>query len=387
MPDYLKAINSVVANLEATQSEIGEAQVELLNILTDERHDEWDGPAQAGLLKLEIVQRTIGETQFLLVEAIPICPPDAKVSGAPEVIGSARETPGVPFPEPTPSTENEEEGFSAESKNESSTTPPRWLERRDIKIKKIAPPSGLDGSADRAALLLGERFSTIGQFYQAVRRRVIGQSTKKWFDTPDLPRETVKDICDFGNRLKASGFFTEFRYFSRGHSRDPQHTPTLLFDPLSDSRVRYFFVGGWLERYVFQVVKQHVQQSTGSWCDEQFVKGVEVEFSDGGKGEFDVLVALPGDRMLWLECKTGKWQDYIRRFQSINRKFLKIPSEHSALVLVQKLDTAEKSSASELTGMTVIHFSELSDWLTRVMSTSNRKGSYTHDLRIDKLTS
>lgn len=367
MPDYLRAINSVVANLEATQSEIGEAQVELLTILTDERQDEWDGPAQAGLLKLEIVQRTIGETQVLLVEAIPICHPGAKVLAPPEKTQSASPGPSEPVGDATGFAEEEQEASSAESEDEYATTPQKWLERRGIKIRRIAPPSGLDGSADRAALLLGERFLTIGQFYQAVRRRVIGQSTKKWFDTPGLPQETVKDICDFGNRLKASGFFTEFRYFSRGHSRDPQNTPTILFDPLSDGRVRYFFVGGWLERYVFQVVKQHVQQSTGSWCDEQFVKGVEIEFPNGGKGEFDVLVALPEDRMLWLECKTGKWQDYIKRFQSINRNFLKIPREDSALVLVQTLDPTEKDSASELTGMTVINLMDLAKWLTTAL--------------------
>lgn len=350
----LTVIRSVVAELEALQKQIGKSQLDLLNILTDDSQDEWDCAAQTGLLKLEIAQRTIGETQVLLVEAMPVCEPNPQAAVELEAT-EHNQPPAKPVGAP-----NESEG--------TSLTPGQWLERRGIKVKATSPPSGLDASADRAALLLGEKFSALEPFYKAVRRRVAQGSTSRWFKTAGLSQQALKDICDFGNRLKASGFFTEFTFFSRGPSHDPERKPAILFDPLSDPRVKYFFEGGWLERYAFQVVKQGVQKRTGTWREQQFAKGVRVEFPDGGKGEFDTLVGLPGDKLLWLECKTGRWQDYIERFQFLNKRFLKIPREQTALVLVRQLDEEEKASASELTDMTVIHFSDLNTWLNRALT-------------------
>ena len=351
MDEHLKAIRSVVTELETVQQDIGKSQVELLQVLTDETQDEWDCPAQAALLNLEIVQRTIGDVQISLVEVMPACDHehhlrDSTPDGPATILAAT-----VPALKP---------GTSA--------TPLQLLEARGIKIKKAAPPSGLDATADRASLLLGEKFSLLETFYKAVKRRVARNTTSRWFHTSELSREALTEVCDFGNRMKASGFFTEFKFFSKGINHDPDRRPVILFDPLPDHRVKYFFEGGWLERYVFQVLKQEVQKATGTWCQEQFVKGVRIEFPYGGNGELDTLVGLPGDRLLWLECKTGAWQDYIKRFQSINRKFLRIPKEDSALVLVQELDEAEKASAGELTGMTVIHFSELREWLKKAIA-------------------
>src|SRR6266446_815402 len=221
MNDHLTTIRSVVAELEAIQQEIGKSQVELLNVLTDDSQDEWDAPAQAGLLKLEIVQRTIGEIQVLLVEVIPIC----NLGGGP-----ARATEAPSAKTSLAVKVGSREVLASTVAADAPPTPQDWLVRKGIKIRKVAPPSGLDESADRAALLLGDRFSSISPFYEAVKRRVIENSRKRFFDTPGLTREVVKDICDFGYRLKASGFFTEFIYFSRGLARDPKKRPTIRFD-------------------------------------------------------------------------------------------------------------------------------------------------------------
>lgn len=353
MSSSIATVRSVVAELEALQEQIGKSQLDLLNLLTDDSQDEWDCAAQTSLLKLEIVQRTIGETQILLVETIPLCDPNLAYSVEPETTGHKR--PPVPV-------------VTATESPGPSPTPEQWLNRRGIKVKATAPPSGLDASADRAALLLGEKFSALEPFYMAIRRRVAQGSTSRWFKTGGLSREVLNEICDFGNRVKASGFFSEFQFFSRGPSHDPERKPAILFDPVRDPRVKYFFEGGWLERYAFQVVRQGVQKRTGTWCEQQFAKGVRVEFPNGEKGELDTLVSLPGDKLLWLECKTGRWQDYIERFRFLNRKFLKIPREQTALVLVHQLDAEEKASASELTDMTVIHFSDLTTWLNSALT-------------------
>ncbi len=349
MNDHLAAIRSVVTELETIQEDIGKSQVELLQVLTDETQDEWDCPSQIGLLKLENVQRTIGEIQTLLVEAMPVCEHSPAVEHQVATFATATPIDGTAT------------AVAVASAATPVPTPQHLLEARGIKVTKVVAPSGLDATADRAALLLGEKFSLLNSFYQIIKRRVTGDQRLRWFRTSDLSREALIAVCDFGTRMKDGGFFSEFRFFSKGTHHDPQ--PVILFDPTADHRIRAFFEGGWLERHVLQVLKREAQQATGLWCDEQFAKGIHVEYPDGTKGEIDSLVSMPPDRLLWLECKSGKWQNYIKHFQSINRKFLRIPKEQSALVLVQQLDEAEKASASELTGMTVIHFSELREWL------------------------
>ncbi|MGH9966988.1 MAG: hypothetical protein ACREBG_04010, partial [Pyrinomonadaceae bacterium] len=281
MNDHLKAIKSVVTELETIQQEIGRSQIDLLNVLTDDSQDEWDCPAQTGLLKLEIVQRMIGEVQVLLVEVMPVCDANGAPLPKKETVADTRPS--------TAGANTVQTGVPA--KGASLRTPQEVLEARGFKIRPSEPPTGLEGSADRASLLLGENFPVLEPFYRAVKRRVTHNSGSRWFDAAGLPKEALNDICDFGNRLMASGFFADFKFFSKGVAHDRECKPVILFDPLTDRRVKYFFEGGWLERYAFQVVRQRVQQTIGIWCDQQFARGVKVDFPDGGHGEFDVLVS------------------------------------------------------------------------------------------------
>jgi hypothetical protein len=355
MNEHLKTIRSVVTQLEAIQQDIGKSQLELLQVLTDETQDDWDCPAQTGLLQLEIVQRTIGEIQTLLVEVMPVCEPSSGVGHVMDsgLISSPSGTVASVAVAQTPAP---------------IRTPQELLEARGIKAKEPTPLNGLDASADRASLLLGEKFPEVEAFYKAIKRRVNNNSGSRWFSIAEFPEAMRKEMFDFGNRLHAAGFFSDFKPFSKGVVHDGARRPMILFEPLPDKRVKYFFEGGWLERYAFQIVKQQIQQATGIWCEEQFARGVKVEFPDGRHGEFDVLVSLPGDKLLWLECKTGRWQDYTERFNKLNKKYLKIPREQTALVLVKAPDETDKASASELTGMTVIHFSELREWLKKAIA-------------------
>jgi hypothetical protein len=354
MNEHLRAIRSVVTELETIQQDIGKSQVELLQVLADETEDEWDCPAQTGLLKLEIVQRTIGEIQMLLVEVMPACEPPSAEHAPAEPVALARPA-------------GDGGGVAGVQPSVPVRTPQELLRDRGITVKDPEPVNGLDASADRASLLLGEKYAHLESFYRAIKARVASNAASRWFSIAGIPAESRKEIYDFGNRLYAAGFFSDFKIFSRGVPHDKNGKPTILFEPLRDQRVKYFFEGGWLERYAFQIVKQQIQKTTGTWCEEQFARGVKIDFPDGGRGEFDVLVSLPGDELLWLECKTGRWQNYIGRFNALNKKYLKIPRERTALVLVQKLDEEAKSSATELTGMTVIRFSELKSWLEKAI--------------------
>ena len=240
------------------------------------------------------------------------------------------------------------------------------LEARGFKLHPAEPRNGLDDSADRAALLLGEHFSDIEPFYRAIKRAVSGGKSH-WFRTDELSKKQFDAIYSFGNRLHANNFLSHFIFHRNGPRHDHSHRPAIYFEPLNAQAIRSFFEGGWLERYVLQVLKQEIKTSTGAWCEEQFDRNVRFDLPGGGQGEFDVLVSLPSDKLLWLECKTGHLHAYTQRYNRINERYLNIPREQAALVLVNVPDDIDRAGVSDLSGMSVIHFSELRDWVKKAI--------------------
>jgi hypothetical protein len=253
--------------------------------------------------------------------------------------------------------------------------PVKWLQEHGIQIKSIDPPTGLDETADRAALFLGDRFERLGHFYEMVKRRVEGRTKHRWYPAADLPPAVISDICLFGTQLRGSGFFVEFQYFKRGVRADPDRKPVILFDPLDDKRVRYFFTGGWLERYVFQIIRDDICKTQGMWNDEQFKRGVRVELPNKRDAEFDVLVGLPRNEMLWIECKSGEWQSSIPRLRDLGKRFLGLPSAQALLVVAEPLTPEQQASANALTGMSVVPLAELKGWISRALKTEVKQTS------------
>ena len=137
MTDNINRVRGIVTELETIQRQIGQAQVELLGILTDDTQDEWDQSAQAGLVRLEVVQRSIGEVQVLLVEHLP-------------AFRNARAIASVAA---TTTIDEDHETTSAaavvvevEKVPLSFVDPVEWLEKRGIKIKSMPAATGIDTS-------------------------------------------------------------------------------------------------------------------------------------------------------------------------------------------------------------------------------------------------
>lgn len=64
------------------------------------------------------------------------------------------------------------------------------------------------------------------------------------------------------------------------------------------------------------------------------------------------------DKVLWVECKTGDWQSYVKHFRTINAQFLHLPPTQAVLVLLGEVDEIDKASNGELTSMTVLDMVE-----------------------------
>ena len=198
-------------------------------------------------------------------------------------------------------------------------------------------------------------------FYQALKRRASGGYNKwRWFPVRDLPKNTFHAIFQLGTMLHSSGFLSTFEYL--------RHRESILFDPQEDGHVQNFLTGGWLERYVLQVTRQVVEKRTGAWHYEQALSCAHLTLPDQSEAEFDMLLGT-ADKVLWVECKTGDWQSYVKHFRTINAQFLHLPPTQAVLVLLGEVDEIDKASNGELTSMTVLDMVEFGDWLSRTIVT------------------
>lgn len=302
------------------------------------------------LIRLEDVQREVGEVQR---ELILLMGADTSLV---ETITGVTEPP-VPEVE-----ELDEVPDSVSPAEELARTSPcinlvEWLRTRNIEVLRIGTSHDLDETFDRLAIFLGERFQSIRPFYQAIKRRVCGSTHPRAIRLTDAPPKVISDICQFANDLYRNGFLTRFNYI--------RSERTVVFEPQSDGRVTNFFTGDWLERYVLLTILERIETLIPEGRNVEKLTKAVVRLADNQETEFDILLGLP-NCVLWLECKTGEWQEHAVKFGRISRQ-LGIPVSHSALVLVDELTPEQKRNASALANMTVINPEELEDFITMAL--------------------
>lgn len=383
MSSFSNPVEQILRDLEAIQGKVGDVQVSLLEILTANDDDAWDDAAQACLIALEKVQRSVGAVQVAMLTNAPAgwsrnrrkkeepmpaadgqsvkADATSATTAAPTAAAAELATTHAPTVEAVPA-KADAQGAIAESPAQFVDLP-AWLSARGVQVKGSHERSGLDEAADRAALLLGSQFPKLRPFYEVIKRRVNG-GREKWFPLQEVPPHERGVFCQFGTRLHDCGFLSEFRYVRRDEC--------LLFIPLEDGRVQNFFTGGWLERYVWQVVRDEVRSVTPEWGEQQALLGARATLPDGGEAEFDLLAAIDDQRVLWLECKTGAWQNYITRFKTLNRRLLRLSASHAGAVLLAPLSDADRAAASELTGMTVLDLPQLPAFVRAAVNAAPR---------------
>jgi hypothetical protein len=224
-----------------------------------------------------------------------------------------------------------------------------WLKERNITLLRTVSSGELDETLDRLATILGRRFQNLRPFYQAIKRRMSGQPSPHAIRLAKATPRVISDICQFAIDLNRNGFLRCYHYNREQH--------VLSFDPQMDSRVINFFTGGWLERYVLLTALEQIRAILSDNTEPTKLTKAVLKLPDGQETELDILLGLP-DRVIWIECKTGDWQEYIARFGRVAR-CLRIPSSQAALVLLDALTPEQKKSGTVLSHMTVINPEDL----------------------------
>ena len=345
----LEIIEEAVQRLEAIQAETGAIQVRLLQVLMDGQVDTWDEPAQQAMIRLEDVQRQVGEIQVQLLRQVPTC----------GQVGPA-EPPRLAVGHPAPGVASEKGAPAPRTSGPAPelTDPRKWLEHKGFQVRSVRAASGLDGAASELACFLGEHFPALQGLYETIKRQIHTPSNPR-YSTADLSPADFKIVMHFGVQLKVNSFLEEFRYI--------RNEGCVLFKPLGDGRVQNFFTGLWLERYAYSRVQRVYTRLLGDWQAEKVLLGPNVSLPGGSSAELDLLAGAANGQVIWLECKTGPWQNYVTRFKDINTKYLHQPPELAALVLLEEIPESARLSTSELSTLSAIHLPGLDAWLERAI--------------------
>lgn len=310
------------------------------------------------LLRLERVQREVGEVQIELIRLLK------SEEGTPTVPSSVASAVVSPVEE----LEELEEVVGTLTPAMSCINPVEWLARRRVTVLRQSEPSALDEAFDKLAMFLGERFQNLRPFYEAIKRRVAGRPYPRALKLTNSPPRVISDICQFGSLLYEHGFLKSYSY--------NRTTRTLVFDPQDDGRVTNFFTGDWLERYVLLTALERAGTLLPQGVEPVVLKKAVLALPDKQETELDILLGLP-DRVLWLECKTGEdWREHATKFGRIAR-CLSIPPSHAALVLIETLEPLPKQTASVLSWMTVINPEELEEFIEAALTATKFRPSIT----------
>jgi hypothetical protein len=158
----------------------------------------------------------------------------------------------------------------------------------------------------------------------------------------------------FGTLLHRHGMLKDF-YYHRAPKKQLRVIPT------KDGEIAQFLTGGWLEIYVSALIGKRLRASI-SPAKFQLMYNVKGSFSDGREFESDLMACVDG-RLVWIECKTGHWQDYSARFRGLVKTF-GCDRTSAGLLLIRPPDAATCKRATDMLDMTLMSLDHVDDFIS-----------------------
>jgi hypothetical protein len=226
-----------------------------------------------------------------------------------------------------------------------------------LKKHKVTVFEGQDDLArneafEHLARHLGQHFSLLAVFYEKMKRAVAtGRTTRVDIDSYTEAERSA--AVQLGTLLYRHGMLKDFYYH-----RSPRKQLRVI--PTKDGETQQFLTGGWLEIYVVWLLskrlKGHLQPN-----QYQVLFNVKGTLPTGNEFEADYMACVNG-RLLWLECKTGQWQDYSARFRGLVKVFGS-DRTGAGLVLIKSPDTSTRSRATDMLDMTLLSLDDVESYV------------------------
>lgn len=196
----------------------------------------------------------------------------------------------------------------------------QWLESLDIQVNNYYQPQSTDYIYDRLTITLGDNYQYLEKLYQQIKRNLSTGGNFK-LKLSDNDQQLICHNTSFCNQLYEYTFLSSYRYITA--------TKTIVGAPNRKGEVINFFSGQWFERFVYLKVSQLLSYHD---LDYQYLLNPEIVTPEGNNFELDIVFLIDGEP-LWIECKTGQYQNYIHKYSQF-RKTLKVDKQRSFLVIL-----------------------------------------------------
>jgi len=233
--------------------------------------------------------------------------------------GELKVQPSSKFDEAVPATPPEQV-VELSNENKEGKSAVDWLTTKGITVKKYREQSAADEVFDELAVFLGERFKNLKRIHEAIRRS-LSTGSRFTLNLSSSRQEEIADLTQFCTMLKSYAFLSSYSY--------NRNTKIIYATPQRVGNVTNFFTGGWFERYVYLKILSFLSQNG---LEFTCLLNPQIAFPNGDDFELDLLFLI-SRKPLWVECKTGDYQEYIAKYSDA-RKLLSIPKLRAILVIL-----------------------------------------------------
>ncbi len=245
-----------------------------------------------------------------------------------------------------------------------------WLKSRNIEVNAHGKPHTLDESKYKIAVFLGKHYQVLEQLYDLIKinmkkkinHEINGNSSFPFGKLPENKSDI--DICvKFCEILYEAGFLV---------SPSPQLNTNKLgqiflnIKTAKNEVMSNFISGMWFEYFIEQKIIMFLKENHQKF---ECIKNVKVTLSNDSNisqnNELDLLF-LVGEKLIWIECKSGNNYDQFLRKYSDLRKLLKFNIQTSFVVILD--EEAKLDELSEWWKLTVVNPHNLLEKIANILN-------------------
>lgn len=184
-----------------------------------------------------------------------------------------------------------------------------WFGARRIETTVDLSAVDTTGYFDEAALQIGERHALLAGLIEKVR--YVYRQNFSWvkFNLAKYGPADRQRILDFCRQLYGNTLFARYSF--------KKQTQDLELGIQPAKTVREFFMGAWLEWYVFAtLLRVCVEKKREFSCARQLL----LALPNGVRRELDVAALVDGRTLIVIECKTGEFRADIAKYVDLRQR-------------------------------------------------------------------
>jgi hypothetical protein len=209
---------------------------------------------------------------------------------------------------------------------------------------------------ERIASAIGDSYDDIEPFLKALKYSA-SNKIPVTISTFKFTKQAKAKCVTLGNLLFKNAMLENY-YFKQEKNQ--------IYAKMSENpSVINFITGHWMEIYIFNTLQNMLDSYRKQYNSEIETYGnLQISLPDGNNFELDILGFINA-QPLWIECKTGLFQDSITKYKNFGSKF-HIPHQNS-LMVISGISDEQASSISEIHGFNICTLRNFRNTVTRIL--------------------